>query len=205
MIQITHEKLVKKARAWLLREHGLVISEMASIGEQADAIGFSKYSTLIECKTSRADFLADLKKYFRRSPEAGMGDARYYFTPPGLIRREELPAGWGLLELHGERIYKVAEAKSVPKDHRAEMGLLVSALRRLDGHGPGVSVKHYIYDSKNRAVVIAAREIQTCPSKKIMAAKRDASPTPEPGHFPATAVPIAGGFPGQYAWAKEGR
>lgn len=121
-------------------------------------------------------------------------------TPPGLIRQEELPAGWGLLELHGERIYKISEAKYVSKDHRAEMGLLVSALRRLDGHGPGVSVKHYVYDSKNRAVVIAVRETQTCPSKEIVAAKRDASPAPEAGAFPATAVPVAGGFPGQYAW-----
>jgi len=155
---ITHEKLVKKARAWLFRRHGLVISEMASIGEQADAIGFSTHSTLIECKASRSDFLADSKKSFRRFPESGMGDFRYYFTPPGLIKVEELPSGWGLLELHGAKVFRIVEATHIPKDHRTEIALLVSALRRVDGHAPGVSVKLYFIETRNRAVILAERE-----------------------------------------------
>lgn len=38
--------------------------------EQPDAIGFGGYATvLVEAKTSRADFLADLKKPFRIHPK----------------------------------------------------------------------------------------------------------------------------------------
>ncbi len=157
--QVTHDRLVRRARGYLFRHHGLVISEMAAIGEQADAIGFSSgYSTLIECKVSRSDFLADLKKFFRVVPESGMGDNRYYFTPAGLISPNELPRLWGLLELRGRRIFRVVAAQHSPKNSRHELALLVSALRRVDGHGPGVSVKHYSIDTRNRAVVIAAKE-----------------------------------------------
>ncbi len=158
-----HEKLVKKARAWLLRDHSVVISEMASIGEQADAIGFSTSgSTVIECKATRSDFLADLKKHFRRFPEMGMGSVRFYLTPwgRGIIRIHELPTGWGLLELRGERVYRTQESGPFHKNAKAEIDLLISALRRVDGHGQGVSVKHYVNESRNRAVIITTREGQ---------------------------------------------
>jgi hypothetical protein len=154
-----HEKLVRKARAWLLLRHGCVISEMATTGEEPDAIGFSKFTTLVECKASRADFLSDAGKPFRLFPEQGMGDLRYYLAPPGIIKRTELPAGWGLLELHDEKVYKIANAAyQQRKNHRAEAALLVSALRRVDGDVQGVSVKHYVYTSQNRAVVLTMRE-----------------------------------------------
>lgn len=73
-------------------------------GESPDAIGFRIAEerhmggcTIIECKTSMSDFLADMKKPHRLNPEIGMGRFRYYMCPEGLIPEERLPAGWGLL------------------------------------------------------------------------------------------------------------
>ncbi len=63
-------------------------------GEQPDAIGFrSGISCLIEAKVSRSDFLADKKKWFRQQPEKGMGDWRFFLSPPDIISSEDLPAG----------------------------------------------------------------------------------------------------------------
>ena len=67
-------------------------------GECPDVIGWRDgHSILIECKVSRSDYLADRKKKFRAKPEMGMGDARLFLAPPGVIRPDELPQGWGLL------------------------------------------------------------------------------------------------------------
>lgn len=109
-------------------------------GEQPDCIGFrSGTSCLIECKTSRSDFLADRKKRFRVDPEKGMGDWRFMLTPKGLIKVDELPAGWGLLETDGNRVYKTHGfppntmwSESPFTGHKgSEMGMMYSALRRM--------------------------------------------------------------------------
>jgi len=70
-----HAQLVALAARWLKRDHPLVITEMTA-WESPDALGWksSESTTLVECKASRADFLADAKKFFREHPEYGMGD-----------------------------------------------------------------------------------------------------------------------------------
>jgi len=74
-------------------------------GECPDVIGWRDgHSVLIECKASRADFLADRKKCFRKNPALGMGDVRLYLAPAGVISVDELPTGWGLLVAHGRTI-----------------------------------------------------------------------------------------------------
>lgn len=103
-MSFTHSDLVKRAAKWLRNtmKCGVVVTEEHSMGfEIPDAIGWKSYeSILVECKVSRSDFLRDRKKLHRRDPDLGMGDRRYYMAPPGLIKREELPETWGLLEVH---------------------------------------------------------------------------------------------------------
>jgi hypothetical protein len=102
-----------------------------------DAIGWKKacHSVLVESKVSRGDFLADRGKPFRLKPESGVGCERYYLAPRGLIRVEELPAGWGLLEVCGREVERV---KSSAKNLRTalgfqyEMNLLLASLRRVE-------------------------------------------------------------------------
>jgi len=143
---INHDTLVKKARSWLINHCGCVvtITELVAGREVADAIGFThRATTLIECKINRSDFLADAKKCFRRVPGSGMGERRYYLAERGLIEIDELPSGWGLLELCGMRIYETKKSDLHPTDHRSEMGLLISIIRRVGLPGEGVTVNFY--------------------------------------------------------------
>jgi hypothetical protein len=51
---------------------------------------------LVEVKTSRADFRADRK--WKMTPPT---DLAWVAMPPGIVKKEEWPDGWGILELHG--------------------------------------------------------------------------------------------------------
>ncbi len=63
----------------------------------------SKYgSWLFEIKASRSDFLADLKKQHRQPGVDALGRWRVYYAAPGIIRPDEVPDGWGLIEPWGE-------------------------------------------------------------------------------------------------------
>src|SRR5216110_2482193 len=108
---MTHAQLVERAVRWLRSYRcGVVLSEQACVsGETPDAIGWKRacHSVLVECKVTRADFLADRAKPFRQKPENGVGSERFYLTPSGFVKPEELPAGWGLLELRRGRIEMV--------------------------------------------------------------------------------------------------
>jgi hypothetical protein len=76
-----------------------------------------------------------------------MGQFRYFMCEPGTIRPDELPERWGLLYAHEKRV--TIEYGKDPRtwggdddfafaeyDHRAERGMLLSALIRLGiNHG----------------------------------------------------------------------
>jgi len=136
---MTHAQLVERAVRWLrVYRCGVVLSEQACVsGEMPDAIGWKRanHSVLVECKVTRADFLADRGKPFRRKPEQGVGSERFYLTPPALLKSEELPAGWGLLELRRGRVEVVhasAQNLRTATGFRYEMNLLLASLRRVE-------------------------------------------------------------------------
>ena len=136
---MTHAQLVQKAVEWLRAYRcGVVLSEQACIsGEMPDAIGWKRscHSVLVECKISRADFLADRGKRFRQKPDTGVGCERFYLTPRHLVRVDELPVAWGLLEYHN-RTVKLARAGArnlrTAVGFRYEMNLLLASLRRVE-------------------------------------------------------------------------
>jgi hypothetical protein len=136
---MTHAQLVSEAVHWLRRYRcGVVLSEQACVsGEMPDAIGWKRacHSVLVECKVTRSDFLADRAKPFRLKPEKGVGCERLYLVPAGLLRREELPAGWGLLECRrGQVEVTQLSAKNLRSaaGFRYEMNLLLASLRRVE-------------------------------------------------------------------------
>jgi hypothetical protein len=136
---MTHAFLVRKAVDWLRRYGcGVVISEQACIsGEMPDAIGWKRacHSVLVECKVSRADFLADRAKPFRHRPETGVGSERFYLVPRGLVAVGDLPAGWGLLEHYNRKIEVIRPSRrNLRSDEgfRCEMNLLLASLRRVE-------------------------------------------------------------------------
>jgi len=157
---VSHPALVEVAAKWLRRKCSVVITELATIGETPDAIGWQgQHSTLVECKISRADFLADAYKSFRRDSESGIGMARYFLTISGLIKETELPAKWGLLELTGSRVRVVRKSGYFEAtNHRHEIAILLSTIRRIGQNEPkGVSIKFYTIESKNTATLGVAR------------------------------------------------
>ena len=136
---MTHGQLVEKAVRWLRSYRcGVVLSEQAcASGEMPDAIGWKQacHSVLVECKVARSDFLVDREKPWRQKPERGVGSERFYLALPGLIKVEELPAGWGLLEYRRGRIEMLqAAAKNLRTavGFRCEMNLLLASLRRVE-------------------------------------------------------------------------
>ena len=136
---MTHSQLVQKGVEWLRSYRcGVVLSEQACIsGEMPDAIGWKRacHSVLVECKISRADFLADRGKRSRQKPDTGVGCERLYFVPKEMVRTDELPVGWGLLEYHNRSV-KLAKpsAKNLRTavGFRYEMNLLLASLRRVE-------------------------------------------------------------------------
>lgn len=135
---MTHADLVARAVRWLHNSERcqVVIHEWVATmcSEQPDALGWKtggRDSVLIECKTSVSDFYADRRKLFRKLGE-GAGRRRYYMTPPGLLRPEQLPPGWGLLEAHGKIVRRIVESPGATDfTHcRHDCELLFSALKR---------------------------------------------------------------------------
>ena len=133
---MTHDELVIRAVRWLKNTVRCVVvagEPWTPDWELPDAIGWKSWASwLVECKTSRADFFRDQKKGFRRAGAKSLGNYRYYMTPPGLIHPNELPPGWGLLEVHPKIVRRVMDSGGFPNELVVvkERMLLVSMLRK---------------------------------------------------------------------------
>lgn len=166
MQQDQHRAYCALAVKWLQRPRsaggpGCAVAVMESStgwnGERPDAIGFrftghapTDGSVVVEVKVSRSDFLADARKPHRQ--EGGCGSWRYFMAPTGLISPEELPAGWGLLEVtkaghikpvaghalyfrqsrHDEYLQQAAAWRFPAVDHDREKYLLTRLLANTD-------------------------------------------------------------------------
>ena len=136
---MTHSRLIDEAVRWLRTYRcGIVLSEQScSSGETPDAIGWKRrnHSVVVECKISRADFLADAAKPWRTNPECALGCERFYLAPAGMIVCEELPAGWGLLEIRGREVSMAHKSKKSLRGAEGlanEMNLLLVSLLRVE-------------------------------------------------------------------------
>lgn len=137
----THKQLVKKAKTWLRNNSAgkrwscsIVFDELVTANDEIpDVLGFSSgSSTLIEVKTSRADFLRGKKKKFRKYTHKGMGRYRFYFCPEGLIKPKDISHYWGLVYIKNDGSIELIRT---PKRYKninieAEHRFLYSALRR---------------------------------------------------------------------------
>lgn len=147
---MNHDDLVIRAEKWLKQQNcGVIFRDqfraMTHNGEQPDAIGWRDgLSVLIECKASRADFLKDKNKKFRKDLGLGMGDWRFYMCPTGVILPEDLPTGWGLLYATEKQIKRVHgcptnaqwwSKKPFEGNKMCENQMMYSALRRMVKRG----------------------------------------------------------------------
>lgn len=171
---MTHKELCALAVAWLQRPKSrngpgclVAVSETANAvsREIPDAIGWRPFkharsgSTMVEVKTSRADFLADAVKPHRAKPETGLGTYRYYMAPAGVIDLDDLPPRWGLIEVSKTGRIKVRAGHVLLKyrehdnwkhefNQRAEVSLLAMCLARV---GNPQLVQDKIRAANNRA------------------------------------------------------
>jgi hypothetical protein len=137
---LNHKQLVKIAARWLRVEKkcAIVVTELVTAcPETPDAIGWrvgGAHSVLVECKTSRADFKRDNEKLGLR-----MGHERYYLAPAGLLREDEIPEGWGLLEVDlTETVTMSRDSKWGKPNRQREINVLYSLLLRKCGKSPAL-------------------------------------------------------------------
>ena len=135
---MSHAELVKLACVWLKRQRCVVILPEARHNatiEIPDAIGwtYDGRSLVVECKASRADFLADKKKPHR---QFGMGTFRYFLAPKGILFQSDFPGpfdsqpcSWGWIEPRGSKFKVMLHSESHLRDCTSETKLLVSQLR----------------------------------------------------------------------------
>lgn len=137
-----HKELVERAVKWLRSSGknrsacGVVVPELVCAwSEQPDAIGWSGggRSIMVECKASRADFLADKNK---PRQENGVGLFRFYMCPPGLITAADLPPFWGLLYCQPDRVtIEVNAPINETRSISGELAMMYSLLRRVEVRG----------------------------------------------------------------------
>lgn len=115
MEKVTHDFLSKRAVAWLYeKKFKWAATEVPlefyenykRFEEWADAFGVGiisrdARSCVIEVKVSRGDFLSDFKKKHRLTDNPFVTE-RYYLAPHGMLKTEEIPERWGLLEYYPE-------------------------------------------------------------------------------------------------------
>jgi hypothetical protein len=143
---ISHKELIRRAALWLQNNQDcsvVICDRKTRVTETPDAIGFKHGCTsiLVECKTTRSDFLADGKKYFRSREEYGVGDYRYFMTPPGLVKPTDEIDGWGVIECHPRQCRIIREPTFKTANKRNEVAMLTSMVRRLELAG-AVFVRH---------------------------------------------------------------
>ena len=154
----THNQLVRRIATRFKNQHlsSVVMTEFkTSAQEIPDVLVMQSgaHSVLIECKVSRTDFLTDKDKFFRRQENYGMGDVRYYAAPVGLIKPEELPTGWGLLEVGPCQTREVVKPEHKEANKRKECLMLMSALRRLE-----ISTAVFVIQEENQDARSEIRE-----------------------------------------------
>jgi hypothetical protein len=138
LIPYTHDDLIARGVKWLVGQRGksyyspIIVHELVCyLPEIPDILGMnSDYTTLIECKTSLADFKKDAHKPFRNS--SGLGTYRFYLCPVGQIPLSLIPDDWGLLYCHANKITveKDAPAHDKLKTRYEEYSVLYSLVRR---------------------------------------------------------------------------
>jgi hypothetical protein len=98
-----------------------------------DAIGWTPWgvSIMVECKVSVGDFNADKRKPSHRAGRIP-GALRYYMTPPGLLKAENVKGNWGLLEA-GAKVRVIKHATQVTPCLETETRILVAEMRRVVG------------------------------------------------------------------------
>ena len=101
LIQDRHPSL----KGWLVIAECPTTTGASRRGEytRLDALAFAAWPSqgyrliAYEIKVSRADFMREIQRPIKREPAERMCGECFFVTPPGIVKPEEVPEGWGLL------------------------------------------------------------------------------------------------------------
>jgi hypothetical protein len=156
MSQAIREALRTKYAApeWALLEE---VRHRATGGERsADAIACNLWESNaykiigFEIKSSRADWLRELKDPSKADVIAAFCDEWFIVTPPGLVKPDELPQAWGLMELKGNGLHTVRKAPRLEDRRTLTRGFVASMVRRAVSVGER-DITQAIADAKRQA------------------------------------------------------
>lgn len=154
---MTHAEMVRLARNWLWsldptqeRTRPCVVCTEVSASHSAESpdvfgVGADGITYLIECKVSRADFLADRSKP-HRSASLHLGSYRWFCAPSGIIEPHELPKGWGLIQVvNGKMRQRIVPEIAHDVDRQAELSILIRVMQSVwrGGRVRGVGMRVY--------------------------------------------------------------
>jgi hypothetical protein len=142
--KITHRELCVRGSKWLNKKAGwqlksqFVCCELVCQGgrENPDIFGLRPNgNVLIEVKVSRADFRKEFKKQGRINLSHAIGRQRLYMTPKGMLKPDEIPFGWGLIEYDGKNFEIVKDSEKFEEHAETVAHYYHSILRREAGYG----------------------------------------------------------------------
>lgn len=157
MTKYSHDELVEQGAKYLARDHVVVLTELTFGRECPDVIGWraNGQCTVLECKTTIADYRADIHKPWRVDTSLGMGNERLFLTNPDLITGADWPEDWGVIEVKNERFTIKKRSRLFYANRVAENQLMISSIRRL-ADAPeiqGISIRFYTIDRQARATM----------------------------------------------------
>lgn len=105
----------------------------------ADAVAFGLWASHghaiegIEIKVSRSDFLAEMKQPQKSEPVMRYCNRWWLAIPCGLVKAEELPPTWGLLELQSNGTLRASHKAPKLSPVAPTLGFVASMMRRQAG------------------------------------------------------------------------
>lgn len=157
--KITHSDLCYLTAKYFLESVALIEYKCLLVKENPDVLMFDNYSntTLYEIKTDIKDFRRDLLKPHRivykldskmriETFKSSIGTNRYYVCPEGIIKKEDLPIGWGLIWYYDNGNFKIQKKSGLFKiDKGLENRLLINTLKRINyGKCNNVLIRDYM-------------------------------------------------------------
>lgn len=116
----------------------------------ADAVAMNLYPSRglclhgFEIKVSRGDWLSELRKPTKSDPVQRHCDFWWVVTPKDIVKPDELPVTWGLMEFKGSKLFSVTKApklEAAPID-RAFAASLLRRAGQLDEAQRTVALNH---------------------------------------------------------------
>lgn len=87
-------------------------------------------SIAFEVKVTRADFMREVTDPTKREPAERLAGECFFATPAGLLRPDEVPEGWGLMELRADGSVAVRKAAAQRKPEPWPLAFVACIARR---------------------------------------------------------------------------